>query len=203
MAENLQKKIFTDGNGKYLVGEILKLLALKADKSSFEDDSKKLAGVIAAVEVLNGEGDGSVKKAVDDAIASIVDSAPEAFDTLKEVADWIADDESGAAAMAAAIAKLNGDEVTEGSVAYAIKALKDSLVGEDGLQGVKDRLDVIEGEEEGSIKKAVATLDESLAAVAKSGSYNDLVDVPEEVAFTEAEIDAWFIPANEDEQPGA
>ena len=54
-------------------------------------------------------------------VAKIVDSAPESFDTLKEIADWIANDETGAAAMStaiasntAAIAVLNG--VGEGSV---------------------------------------------------------------------------------------
>ena len=37
--------------------------------------------------------------------AKIVDAAPEALDTLKEVADWIHNDESGAAAMAATIGR--------------------------------------------------------------------------------------------------
>lgn len=53
----------------------------------------------AALEVLNGDGEGSVKKAVDDAITALVDGAPEALDTLKELADWIADDETASAAL--------------------------------------------------------------------------------------------------------
>lgn len=53
----------------------------------------------AAIEVLNGEGEGSVKKAVNDAITALVDGAPEALDTLKELADWIADDETASAAL--------------------------------------------------------------------------------------------------------
>ena len=65
-------------------------IALKADKSTtytkFETYTK--------TETTN---------AISTAIATVVDSAPEAFDTLKEIADWIEDDVSGAAAMAAAI----------------------------------------------------------------------------------------------------
>ena len=65
-------------------------IALKADKSTtytkFETYTK--------TETTN---------AISTAIATVVDSAPEAFDTLKEIADWIEDDQSGAAAMAAAI----------------------------------------------------------------------------------------------------
>ena len=43
----------------------------------------------------NGTGDGSVKYTVADAVATIVAQAPEDFDTLKEIADWIANDETG------------------------------------------------------------------------------------------------------------
>ena len=45
----------------------------------------------------------NVDNKINQAIADIVDSAPESFDTLKEVATWIEDDETGAAAMAQAI----------------------------------------------------------------------------------------------------
>lgn len=52
-----------------------------------------------AIVVLNGTGEGSVKKQVADAIAEVVADAPENFDTLKEVSDWIANDQTGAAAL--------------------------------------------------------------------------------------------------------
>ena len=45
----------------------------------------------------------NVDKKINQAVADIVDSAPESFDTLKEVATWIEDDKTGAAAMAQAI----------------------------------------------------------------------------------------------------
>lgn len=45
---------------------------------------------------------GSVKKTVDDAIAAVVASAPESFDTLKEIADWIQADAQNASGFDAA-----------------------------------------------------------------------------------------------------
>lgn len=56
-----------------------------------------------AIEVLNGTGEGSVSKAVADGIASVVAGAPESFDTLKEIADYIASDTTSAAKMVADI----------------------------------------------------------------------------------------------------
>lgn len=53
----------------------------------------------AAIDVLNGAStvEGSVAKQVADAIAGVVANAPEDFDTLKEIADYIASDKTNAA----------------------------------------------------------------------------------------------------------
>lgn len=80
-----------------------------------------------AIDVLKGEGEGSVKKAVANGIAEVVAGAHEDFDTLKEVADWIANDTTGAASMQNAIATLNGDVTKEGSVA---KQVSDAVTAE-------------------------------------------------------------------------
>ena len=73
---------------KSVIAEIL--------SGSDETSLKDLADAIAK---LNGDDnvDGSVKKQVKDAINAVVDGAPETFDTLKEIADWIGSDESGTA----------------------------------------------------------------------------------------------------------
>ena len=70
---------------------------------SEETSLKELADAIAK---LNGDDnvDGSVKKQVKDAINAVVDGAPEAFDTLKEIADWIGSDESGTAELISKVA---------------------------------------------------------------------------------------------------
>lgn len=91
---------------------------LIAKDSAFE---KRVAANESAISVLNGEGAGSVKKAVADAVAGVVASAPEDFDTLKEVADWIASDTTGAAKMQADIARLDGADTVDGSVKKQIK----------------------------------------------------------------------------------
>ena len=108
--------------------------------------NEALAGRVKANEdaivVLNGEGDGSVKKQVAEAIAGVVNSAPEDFDTLKEVADWIASDTTGAAKMQSDIAKLNGADTVEGSVAYQVKVEADrAKLAEQGLSTSISNLD--------------------------------------------------------------
>lgn len=59
-----------------------------------------------AITTLVGTDNGkSVRDIAVEEASKIVDAAPEALDTLKEVADWIQNDESGAAAMAATIGR--------------------------------------------------------------------------------------------------
>lgn len=62
----------------------------------------------SAIDTLNGAStvEGSVDNKVAEAIAGVVANAPADFDTLKEVADWIANDTTGAAAMQTDIATL-------------------------------------------------------------------------------------------------
>ena len=79
------------------------------------------------IDIINGEGEGSIHKAASDAVAQVVAGAPAAFDTLKEVADWIASDTTGAAKMQADIAKLKGGKDVEGSVANSIDKAVNAL----------------------------------------------------------------------------
>lgn len=74
----------------------------EAVRSSGYDDTDVRALINAntsAIGVLNGTGAGSVAKTVADAIAKIVANAPESFDTLKEISDWISTHASDATAM--------------------------------------------------------------------------------------------------------
>ena len=119
-----------DNRLKAVEGDYLKA----ADKTEINGTISALDGRVAANEgaitVLNGEGEGSVKKAVADAVAGVVASAPEDFDTLKEVADWIASDTTGAAKMQADIARLDGADTVDGSVK---KQIKDAVAAEAGI----------------------------------------------------------------------
>lgn len=97
----------TTTNNEKLV--TLALLALNNElvtKYIDEGDAalKDLIDAISAkLETLEGGEEGSIEKIVADKVAEIVAGAPESFDTLKELADWISSHESDATAMNSAI----------------------------------------------------------------------------------------------------
>ena len=83
----------------------------------------------SSLAVLEGTGDGSVIAIANAAavaeVAKIVAGADESFDTLKEIADWIANDTTGAAGMAndiAALEELVGNVAVATQIANAIDA---------------------------------------------------------------------------------
>ena len=78
----------------------------------------RVAANEAAIEVINGVGEGSIKKAV----ADLVNGAPEAMDTLKELADSITTHQSAYDAYVAQVTK---------DIAAAEKAAKDYADGKD------------------------------------------------------------------------
>lgn len=109
-----------------------------------------------AIGVLNSgsEVEGSVAHTVATEVAKVVASAPEDFDTLKEVADWIANDTTGAAAMqtdiaglkttvgehtttigqhTASISEIEGDIETLNSGLSALSETVTGMTGEDGV----------------------------------------------------------------------
>ena len=82
-------------------------IASKTD-ASIISLNEGVAALQSLIDILNSDSnvDGSVKKTVADAIARVVAGAPEDLDTLKEIADYIASDKTGAAELAAAISAL-------------------------------------------------------------------------------------------------
>ena len=95
------------------------------------DDSTLRAEVnknTAAITTLNGTGDGSVKKAVAVAVTSIIDGAPEAYDTLKEISDWISSHASDASAMNSQI-KTNKEDIA--NLKTLIGTLPDTATAKD------------------------------------------------------------------------
>ena len=83
------------------------------------------------VSILQGE-DGSemsVRQIAANEVAKIVDSAPTTFDTLKEIADWIASDETATEALVARVVA-NEKAVTEtlpAAIEAAIKHTDDTI----------------------------------------------------------------------------
>ena len=110
--EAIEEKIGEVATDKTLVGMIGEV-----EQAAKDYADGKVAGVVSlvgaleprvkanedAIALLNGEGEGSVKAAVASGVAEIVAGADKDFDTLKEVADWILNDKTGAAALQAAV----------------------------------------------------------------------------------------------------
>lgn len=132
--------------------------AAVADAAQAKEDAAVAA---AAVEILVGEGDGSVKKIAEDAaaeaVAAVVAGAESDFDTLKEVAEWISADKEGSAALQAtvsdhttAINTINGDidaleAKVDGDIANLTTHMSDAATA---LAEVDRRLEGLEAFEE-------------------------------------------------------
>ena len=104
--------------------------SIDAVKTKADTNAENIAKNTAAIATLNADAntDGSVSKKVVEGIASVVAGADASFDTLKEIADWIVNDTTGAASMAnkiSALETLVGDTAIATQIANAIEtALK-------------------------------------------------------------------------------
>lgn len=93
------KKVLSANQGviiKRLLEGIAKNLADEANTRKETDDS--LQSQVDTLEIKKADKE-SVTSEIAAAISAVINSAPEAFDTLKEIADWIAKDEVGTAAL--------------------------------------------------------------------------------------------------------
>ena len=121
---------------------LVQMIEEAKSEASYDDTSIRalIKSNTDAIAVLNGDVNttGSVAntaaKAAKDEVAIVVGAAPEAMDTLEEVANWIANDKSGAAAMAndiaankTAIAAINNE--TTGILAVSKKYTDDVIAG--------------------------------------------------------------------------
>ena len=97
------------------------------------EDKIDITPLQSAIDTLNGTGEGSVRDIVADSVATIVANAPEDFDTLKEVADWIANDETGTINLIERVEKAEAD----------IEALKPLDVQSDWEQTDETAMDFI------------------------------------------------------------
>lgn len=135
------------------------------EKTRAEAAEKALAADIAtntnAISTLNGDAtvEGSVRKQVNDAIAAVVASAPEDFDTLKEISDWITTHGGDAA-------KMNSDILANATAITALEQLVGALP--EGAQAT----DVM-----GYIAEAVAV--ETARAEAAEKALSDRLDAVE------------------------
>lgn len=89
----------------------------KLGKTETAADSSKLGGVAASSYAKTADMNSAIEAAKSAVKNELIDGAPDTYDTLKEIADYIAKDKTGAAAMNGAIAGKLGK--TETAVAAA------------------------------------------------------------------------------------
>lgn len=140
IADKLDGEDTVEGSVKAQIKALKTELEGQITASEYNDTEikKSIKANTDAIGVLNGTGDGSVDKKVADAVASIVANAPAAYDTLKEISDWISTHTSDASAMNSSIqtnktdianlAKLVGT-LPEGEDSATIVAYIDKKVG--------------------------------------------------------------------------
>lgn len=136
-----QLKIALQAVKTYINGEIDGLGAL-ASKSeiAYNDLAAALKTLIdgkaekTTVNTLIGEDTGKSVRAISaEEVAKVIAGAPESFDTLKEIADWIQSDTTGAAKMAADIDHLDaildgiGGTDEEGTVVAYVQSMIDAI----------------------------------------------------------------------------
>ena len=130
ISDGIKGNVVTIGEGGIVVDSGVKVsdIATKAEVKLNTD----------AIAVLNGTGEGSVDKKVADAVAAIVAEAPEAYDTLKEISDWISSHASDASAMNSQINTNKTDiaslkaligELPEGAASETVVAYIAEVVG--------------------------------------------------------------------------
>lgn len=208
-------EMISDINGGESAGEVLSQLnsyktlndeRVKAVEDKNVEQDTAIKANADAIEVLNGTGEGSVSKQVVDAIAEVVAEAPEAFDTLKEIADYIAGDKTNAAellnkvnanteAIAAEVKRASEKEVELAGLISdldaAYKAKDVELVAEDErlaglIQGNTDLINTLNGDGEGSVNKKISDAIAAIPAIpAATASTLGLVKVGETISVDE------------------
>ena len=146
------------------------------------DNADAIADNVAAIAILNGDAAtaGSVANTANAAaaakVAEIVANADADFDTLKEIADWILNDTTGAADMAndiAALQGLVGDKAVAEQIADAISAegLDKYALAAD-LTDLANRVKALEDAGYQNAEAVAAAIDAKIAALDLANAYD-------------------------------
>ena len=179
--------------------------AIKQNTSDITSNTKRIEANETAISTLNGTGDGSVKKAVSDGIAEVVAGAPEDFDTLKEMSDWISTHETSASAMNSQIQDnkkaidnhtLNGDvhvtpenKTNWNKVSEKLDKTGDASNVTTGFTTATTRSNLTTKEKLSTSLGKISKWFSDLKAVAFSGSYNDLSNKP--TSLPASDVSSW------------
>lgn len=170
ISEELEKKQTTlDAHAEQIDTINDKIEAL--EKGTYDDS--ELRDLISTntqdIATLKGAGEGSVSATVAAQIAEVVAGADASFDTLKEIADWILNDETGAADMANDIQALQKQlEGVDSTVVETVTAMVESALTEEGVNKYALAEDLT------NLTTRVATLEN--AGYQTSSQVNSLID---------------------------
>lgn len=159
---------------------------ITANDTAIKENAADILSLETAVGVLNGDAEtaGSVANtatAIAAAkVAEIVANADADFDTLKEIADWILNDTTGAADMAndiKALQQLVGDVAVATQIATAIEAaLKvegaDKYALASDLTGLADRVKALEDAGYQNAEAVAAAIDAKITALDLANAYD-------------------------------
>ena len=180
---------------KVIAGELKSIKSkMGTDESTIQNNTKRIEANETAISTLNGTGNGSVKKAVSDGIAKVVAGAPEDFDTLKEMSDWINSHESSASAMNSQIQdnkKAIDNHTLNGDIHVTMENKTNWNKVSEKLDKTGDASNVITEFTTATTRSNLTTKEKlsislgkiskwfsDLKTVAFSGSYNDLSNKP-------------------------
>ena len=136
-------------------------------------DLKVYALLNAKIKELSGSGgltQEEVEKIVTDEVAKIVADAPEDFDTLKEMSDWISTHENGAAEMNSAI-QTNANDISALNTNKVDKVEGKSLISDIEIE----RLANVDNYNDSSIRADIETNETNISTLAKHIN-GDLLD---------------------------
>lgn len=169
----MKEKIQALEAGTYDDSEVRGLIGQNAEAISANTD---------AITILNGDAEttGSVINTATVVaaaeVAKIVADANADFDTLKEIADWILNDTTGAADMAnriSALQTLVGDEAVATQIANAIAAENlDQYALASELNALVDRVAVLENAGYQNAEAVAAAIDAKIAALDLANAYD-------------------------------
>lgn len=162
---------------------------------------KRIKDNETAITTLNGNGEGSVSKTVSDAISTLIDGAPDTFDTFKEIAAWITEHGEDAAAMTTAISALEailvGFGTGEGKTGTVKKYVDDAIaalkIGDYAkaadLTALAGRVSTLEGKPAASITQEQIdawTAKQDAGDFVEKSAYNTKVKALEDANATNA-----------------
>lgn len=209
MTETTKNSTYLDMPGLQLYDSLIKAkMAADINTAKYNDADLKARVTTNenAIIVLNGTGEGSIKKQILDQVAKIVADAPEAYDTLKEISDWISSHADDASAMNSQISTNKSDISTlrtligtlpEGSISNTIISYISEAIG----MSVTNLTSSIEAAKNEAIQSAAAEIKElSEGQVSKNKSdietLKSKVETLESTSYTpitEEEINSLFV----------